>query len=140
MCLAIPARLVEYLDEEHNYGKVELGGVIRRVNTSMLRGEDDAEPGDHVLVHVGFAMAKVSAAEAQNTLRILEEMGSVYEDEIKEIRKSLALGDHEENSPTLTEAAEAYRAEQSLAGNGSASPENGHEPASAGNPATGARA
>jgi hydrogenase assembly chaperone HypC/HupF len=55
MCLAIPARLVEYIDDERMYGKVELGGVMRRINTSLLVGEDATEPGEYVLVHVGFA-------------------------------------------------------------------------------------
>ena len=43
MCLAIPAKLVEYVDDERQYGKVELGGVRRQVNTSLLVGEDTAE-------------------------------------------------------------------------------------------------
>jgi hydrogenase expression/formation protein HypC len=93
MCLAIPARLVEYLDDEHHYGKVELGGVVRRVNTAMLTGDDKSEIGDYVLVHVGFAMARVSEEEAAFTLNILEQMGDVYQSEIDEIRKSGALGE-----------------------------------------------
>jgi hydrogenase expression/formation protein HypC len=93
MCLAIPARLVEYLDDEHHYGKVELGGVVRRVNTAMLTGDDKSEIGDYVLVHVGFAMARVSEEEAAFTLSILEQMGDVYQSEIDEIRKSGALGE-----------------------------------------------
>jgi hydrogenase expression/formation protein HypC len=93
MCLAIPARLVEYVDAERNYGKVELGGVQRRVNTSLLVGEDATEPGDYVLVHVGFALSRVSAEEAADTLRILEEMGLAYTDEVDQIRQSQALAD-----------------------------------------------
>ena len=45
MCLAIPARLVEYIDEDHMYGKVELGGVQRRINTSLLVGDDADRAG-----------------------------------------------------------------------------------------------
>ena len=44
MCLAIPARLVEYLDEDRMFGKVELGGVQRRVNTLLLVGPTPASP------------------------------------------------------------------------------------------------
>lgn len=91
MCLAIPARLVEYVDDERNYGRVELGGVRRQVNTSLLVGEDAAEPGDYVLVHVGFALSAISEAEARETLRILEEMGPAYTDEIEQIRESEAM-------------------------------------------------
>jgi hydrogenase expression/formation protein HypC len=91
MCLAIPARLVDYLDDERNYGKVELGGVQRRINTSLLVGDDTAEPGDYVLVHVGFALSRVSEQEAAETLRILEEMGPAYTDELQQIRQSQAM-------------------------------------------------
>jgi hydrogenase expression/formation protein HypC len=91
MCLAIPAKLVEYVDADRTYGKVELGGVRRQVNTSLLVGEDAAEPGDYVLVHVGFALSAISEAEANETLRILEEMGPAYTDELQQIRQSEAM-------------------------------------------------
>ncbi|MGH7722352.1 MAG: HypC/HybG/HupF family hydrogenase formation chaperone [Candidatus Dormibacteria bacterium] len=91
MCLAIPAKLVEYVDGDRNYGKVELGGVRRQVNTSLLVGDDTAEPGDYVLVHVGFALSAISEAEANETLRILEEMGPAYTDELQQIRQSEAM-------------------------------------------------
>jgi hydrogenase expression/formation protein HypC len=91
MCLAIPARLVEYIDEDRMYGKVELGGVQRRINTSLLVGEDATEPGEYVLVHVGFALSRVSETEAAETLRILEEMGPAYNDEIDQIRQWQAM-------------------------------------------------
>jgi hydrogenase expression/formation protein HypC len=93
MCLAIPARLVEYIDEDHMYGKVELGGVQRRINTSLLVGEDVTEPGEYVLVHVGFALSRVSETEAAETLRILEEMGPAYTDEVQQIREWQAMED-----------------------------------------------
>jgi hydrogenase expression/formation protein HypC len=93
MCLAIPARLVEYVDEDRMYGKVELGGVQRRINTSLLVGEDTTEPGEYVLVHVGFALSRVSETEAAETLRILEEMGPAYTDEVQQIREWQAMED-----------------------------------------------
>jgi len=95
MCLAIPARLVEYIDGGRDYGRVELGGVQRRVNTSLLVGEDSAEPGEYVLVHVGFAMSRISEAEAAETLRILEEMGTAYTDELQQIRDSAAMAEQQ---------------------------------------------
>ena len=91
MCLAIPARLVEYVDDERMYGKVELGGVQRRINTSLLVGEDATEPGEYVLVHVGFALSRVSEKEAAETLRILEQMGPAYTDEVQQIREWQAM-------------------------------------------------
>ena len=50
-----------------------------------------AEPGDYVLVHVGFALSAISEAEANETLRILEEMGPAYTDELEQIRQSEAM-------------------------------------------------
>ncbi len=88
MCLAIPARLVKYADAERQYGTVELGGVRRQVNTSLLVGDDATAPGEYVLIHVGFALSRVSEAEAQETLRILEQMGPAYDEEMAQIRRA----------------------------------------------------
>jgi hydrogenase expression/formation protein HypC len=107
MCLAIPARLVEYVDEERQYGTVELGGVRRRVNTSLLVGDDATEPGEHVLVHVGFALSRVSEEEAKETLRILEEMGPAYEDEMQQIRQWQAMEEELVGAEYRTSRAEA---------------------------------
>jgi hydrogenase expression/formation protein HypC len=74
MCLTIPSKLLEYIDEGRNFAWIDQAGVRRKVNTSMLRGEDSAEPGDYVLVHVGMAVNKVSAQDAEDTLALLRAM------------------------------------------------------------------
>ena len=74
MCLAIPGRIVEIVDEDNRIAKVEVGGVKRNVNIGML-DKDEARVGDYVLIHVGFAMSKVDEAQAQETLRMLKEIG-----------------------------------------------------------------
>ena len=79
MCLAIPGRIAEFIDEGH-YAVVDVSGVRRRVNVDLLR-EDGLEQGDWVLIHVGFAMSKIDAQEAEETLRLLEELGQ-YQDEL----------------------------------------------------------
>ncbi|GAC1341783.1 MAG: HypC/HybG/HupF family hydrogenase formation chaperone [Candidatus Dormibacteria bacterium] len=91
MCLAIPARLVEYLDDQRHYGKIDVGGVLRKVNTALLTGDDTAEPGDYVLIHVGFAMSKVSAEEAEQTMVLLRQMGELFDEEYDQLRESTAL-------------------------------------------------
>ena len=73
------------------FGKVELGGVQRRINTLLLVGPDACEPGEYVLVHVGFALSKISEEEAKDQLRILGEMGSAYAEELQAIGESLPL-------------------------------------------------
>ncbi len=74
MCLAIPGKIVEIVDAENSIAKVEVGGVKRNVNIGML-GEEEARVGDYVLIHVGFAMSKVDEKEAEETLRVLQEIG-----------------------------------------------------------------
>jgi hydrogenase expression/formation protein HypC len=86
MCLAIPGRIVEVVDEANRLAKVDVAGVQRTINIGLL---DDAELGDWVLIHVGFALSKVDEEEAEATLRLLEGMGADYEQELVELRESL---------------------------------------------------
>ena len=85
MCLAIPGKIVEIVDQENHIAKVNVGGVKRNVNVGML---DDVIVGDYVLVHVGFAMSKVDEREAEETLRLLQELGS-YEEEFDQFKSSI---------------------------------------------------
>jgi hydrogenase expression/formation protein HypC len=86
MCLAIPGKIVEILDEENSLAKVEVGGVRRQVNIGMLEG---VQVGDYVLIHVGFAMSKVDEKEAQETLCLLKELGE-FESELDQFDESLS--------------------------------------------------
>jgi hydrogenase expression/formation protein HypC len=86
MCLAIPGRLVEIVDETNRLAKVDVAGVQRTVNVGLL---EDAAPGDWVLIHVGFALQKVDEAEAEATIKLLEGMGADYEQELAELRASV---------------------------------------------------
>jgi hydrogenase expression/formation protein HypC len=84
MCLAIPGKIVEIVDEENSIAKVEVGGVRRNVNVGMLDREE-AAVGNYVLIHVGFAMTRIDEHEAQETLRVLEEIGQ-YQDELDQFK------------------------------------------------------
>jgi hydrogenase expression/formation protein HypC len=75
MCLAIPGKIVELFPEERNLALVEVAGVRRRVDLGLLE-DDKPIKGDWVLIHVGFAMSKISeqdALEQMNTLAMLGE-------------------------------------------------------------------
>ena len=74
MCLAIPGKIVEIVDVDNSIAKVDVGGVKRNINIGML-DKEEACVGDYVLIHVGFAMSKVDEKEAEDTLRILKEIG-----------------------------------------------------------------
>jgi hydrogenase expression/formation protein HypC len=90
MCLAIPGQVVELVDEANRLARVEVAGVRRTVNVGLLDYEDGgAKPGDWVLIHVGFALAKVDEEEAIATLRLLEQMGAEYEQELEELKASV---------------------------------------------------
>ena len=87
MCLAIPGRIVEFVDDEAQIAKVDVGGVRRNVNLGLLdRG--DVAVGDYVLIHVGFAMSKIDEQRAEETLRILREIGE-YDTEVDLFKTSL---------------------------------------------------
>jgi len=86
MCLAIPGRIIEIVDVENQIAKVEVGGVRRNINTGMLDREE-TRVGDYVLIHVGFAMSKIDEREAEETLRVLKEIGQ-YESEFDQFKIS----------------------------------------------------
>ena len=88
MCLAIPARVIEMVDEQRQIAKVEVAGVRRNVNVGLLTGDDRPELGDYVLIHVGFALSRIDEHEAMETLRMLEGLGAAYTDELDQIRES----------------------------------------------------
>ncbi|MBK7743213.1 MAG: HypC/HybG/HupF family hydrogenase formation chaperone [Betaproteobacteria bacterium] len=70
MCLAIPARVV--LLPEPQTAVVDLGGVQKRVSLELV---DDVQPGDYVIVHVGYALTKLDPDEAERTLQTFAEAG-----------------------------------------------------------------
>jgi hydrogenase expression/formation protein HypC len=74
MCLAIPGQIVEITAGEHRSAIVEVAGVRRRVELGLIEDERP-EPGDWVLIHVGFAMSKISEQDAIDQMRMLAVLG-----------------------------------------------------------------
>jgi len=74
MCLAIPGQVVEISAEQPLLAKVEVAGVRRSVNIGLLE-EGTVQPGDWVLIHVGFAMSKIEEEGAHEQLRMLRALG-----------------------------------------------------------------
>jgi hydrogenase expression/formation protein HypC len=90
MCLAIPGQVVELVDEANQIATVDVVGVRRNINVSLLADDDGgAQVGDWVLIHVGFALSKVDEEEAHATLALLAQMGAVYEQELEELKASV---------------------------------------------------
>ncbi len=82
MCLAMPGQIVSLGPEPH-LAVVEISKVRRHINIDLLKGEPLAV-GDWVLIHVGFAMARISDADAADQLRLLAMLGE-DEDAMREL-------------------------------------------------------
>lgn len=79
MCLAVPGKIVSIdTSAALRMAKVNFGGVGKDVCLEWL---PEAKIGDYVLVHVGFALSKIDEKEAEETLRMLTEMGELIEEE-----------------------------------------------------------
>ncbi|PKN89866.1 MAG: HypC/HybG/HupF family hydrogenase formation chaperone [Chloroflexi bacterium HGW-Chloroflexi-4] len=75
MCLAVPGKIIEINPTPAaKMGKVDFGGVIREV---CLEAVPEAELGNYVIVHAGFALNTLSEREAQETLDALRELGDI---------------------------------------------------------------
>jgi hydrogenase expression/formation protein HypC len=77
---------VEVVDEGNRLALVEIAGVRRKVNVGLLA--DGVAAGDWVLIHVGFALSKVDEEEANATLRLLQQLGEAYEQELDDLKAS----------------------------------------------------
>jgi hydrogenase expression/formation protein HypC len=92
MCLGIPGKVMEvYGSEGLPMGMVDFGGVRREV--CMAYVAEEVEPGDYVIVHVGFAISMVDKEEARRTFKFLEELCELDELEwMKEVAEQSLAG------------------------------------------------
>lgn len=99
MCLGIPGRIVDRRDDAGlAVGTVDFGGVRREVCLAYVA--DEVEVGDYVVVHVGFAIAKVDEQEAHRTFEVLREMS-----QLDELDWMAEVADAAERVATTAEAA-----------------------------------
>ena len=84
MCLAIPGKIIEIASDNPHSALVDVVGMRRKVDLGLLEDDRPIE-GDWVLIHVGFAMSKISEAEAIDQMRTLEMLGE-NEAAIQEVR------------------------------------------------------
>jgi hydrogenase expression/formation protein HypC len=83
MCLGIPGRVVETSDNAFmRMGRVDFGGVTREVCLAYV---PEAQVGDYVIVHVGFAISQIDEAEVQETLSLMTEVGMLEEEAAAQI-------------------------------------------------------
>jgi len=75
VCLAIPGKIIEIQEQEGlRAGRVQFGGIVRQVSLQFV---PEANVGEYVMVHVGFAISQVDAEEAHRTYQLLEELGAL---------------------------------------------------------------
>jgi hydrogenase expression/formation protein HypC len=85
MCLAVPGRIVAAENIAGNrIARVDFGGITRQAYLDFV---PEAEIGDYVVVHVGFAISRVDAAEAQRTYEILKQMGLLAEEGLDRVEE-----------------------------------------------------
>ncbi|HEX3661772.1 MAG TPA: HypC/HybG/HupF family hydrogenase formation chaperone [Acidobacteriaceae bacterium] len=90
MCLAIPGRVTEVFTHEGlHMARVQFGGVTRE---ACLDYVPETQPGDYVLVHVGFAISRVDEEEARRTYEALAELDQLGELEIPELNEARGSG------------------------------------------------
>ncbi|WP_026258901.1 HypC/HybG/HupF family hydrogenase formation chaperone [Uliginosibacterium gangwonense] len=80
MCLAIPARVVEIREGDHAI--VELGGVRKDASLALV---DGVSVGDYVILHVGYALQKLDAKEAEITLELFREIARQQGDDLEKV-------------------------------------------------------
>lgn len=71
MCLAIPVQITEILDGDRALASA--GGIVREIGTALV---DELQVGDYVILHVGYALAKLDEQEAQETLQAMADIGA----------------------------------------------------------------
>jgi hydrogenase expression/formation protein HypC len=87
MCLGIPGEVIEFVPDQPDLARVDVSGVKRVINIGLL-ADEKVDPGDWVLIHVGFALSKIDEAEAAAALQFLEGIGQAYEDELAALAES----------------------------------------------------
>lgn len=85
MCLGLPGQIVVADHVADHRATVDVTGVRREVNVGLLVTDGETvSVGDWVLVHVGFAMAKIDEEEARATLELVRQLGGMWDDELAE--------------------------------------------------------
>jgi hydrogenase expression/formation protein HypC len=78
MCLAVPGKILDTEDRDGNrIARVQFGGITREAYLNFV---PEAQVGDYVLVHVGFAISRIAADEARQTYEVLEAAGLLEEE------------------------------------------------------------
>jgi hydrogenase expression/formation protein HypC len=81
MCLGIAGQIIEFVSASTDLVRVNVFGAERVINVGLVANEG-LNPGDWVLIHVGFAIAKMDEGEAKASMAFLQGMGEAFTDEL----------------------------------------------------------
>ena len=90
MCLGIPGQVIELVDRDAGLARVDISGVRREISVALV--DEPGAPllvGDWVLIHVGFALARIDEHDARETLELLAK-GAELQRELDEIRQGVS--------------------------------------------------
>jgi hydrogenase expression/formation protein HypC len=73
MCLAIPAKICQLLDEQQ--AVVDVGGIEKHISIALI--DDPLTVGDYVIIHVGYALTRLDEKEAMQTLQLMQAMSEL---------------------------------------------------------------
>ena len=104
MCLAIPGKIIEILPDNPDSALVDVVSVRRRVDLGLLQ-DDRPQPGDWVLIHVGFAMSKISEQDAHDQMQTLRMLGE-SEAALQEVQGYGLLGADDDSVPAQKQSAD----------------------------------
>ncbi len=76
MCLALQVKVIARLPGDN--ARVEVDGVTREVSVALV---PDVQPGEYVILHVGYAIGKLDAAEAEKTLALMDELAALPQEQ-----------------------------------------------------------
>ncbi len=79
MCLSVPAEIISV---DGQMAQASVGGAVREISLQLV---ENIIPGDFVLLHTGFAIEKISQEEAEETLRLLRELGEINETDLPKL-------------------------------------------------------
>jgi len=81
MCLGIPGKVISIREDALPMAQVAFGGIVKEVCLAYV---PEAQAGDYVIVHVGFAITRLDEAEAERTLAYLDEIGDLDDLQVNE--------------------------------------------------------
>lgn len=99
MCLGVPGQVIE-VDREMQIATVDFWGVRKQVRLEVC--DEPVDPGDYILNHVGFAIRRIPAEEAQETLALYDELLSLADDQdlmTADVRSEIAAAPDAKRTP-----------------------------------------